>query len=188
MADERSAVASARASVAEDRSSPAGNEPFVGRADALAVIGSAITRASAGRGSLVLVAGEAGIGKTRLADEAVRSQGDDRLVLWGICSEGDGAPPYWPWTEALKPLIGSAAMPPEVVSLLPDLAPRGAKPPEAVADEIRFRAFNLVADLLDEVGRRRPVVLVLDDLHWADPSSLELLRTVTRRAGTSHFA
>ena len=174
--------------VAEDRSGPAGSDPFVGRADGLAAIRYAIARASAGRGSLVLVAGEAGIGKTRLADEAVRPHADDRLVLWGACSEGDGAPPYWPWTEALKPLIGSIALPPEVVSLFPDLAPRGARRPQAVADEIRFRAFNLVADLLDEVGRRRPVVLVLDDLHWADPSSLELLRTLARRAGTSHFA
>jgi AAA ATPase domain len=112
---------------------PAGSDPFVGRADGLAAIGSAIARAGAGRGSLVLIAGEAGIGKTRLADEAVRSHTDDRLVLWGTCSEGDGAPPYWPWTEALRPLIGSTAMPPEVISLLPELAPRGAKAPVGIA-------------------------------------------------------
>ena len=88
----------------------------------------------------------------------------------------------------MRPLIGATAMPPEVVALLPGLAPEGAVRPAAVADEIRFRAFNLVADLLDDVGRRRPVAVVLDDLHWADPSSLELLRTVARRSGTSHFA
>jgi tetratricopeptide (TPR) repeat protein len=168
----------------------AAGDPFVGRNGALATIDAAVAAAAHGRGSLVLVAGEAGIGKTRLVVEALRP-GDDRagaLVLWGSCSEGDGVPPFWPWTEALRPLIGSTAMPPEVVALLPDLAPAGAIRPEPVADEIRFRAFNLVAELLDDVGQRRPVAVVLDDLHWADPSSLELLRAVARRSGTGHFA
>ena len=162
-------------------------DPFVGRADGLATIEAAVAGASHGRGSLVLIAGEAGIGKTRLADEALRLGAEGQLVLWGSCSDGDGAPPFWPWTEALRPLIGVVAMPPEIVALLPGLAPEGATRPDEVADEIRFRAFNLVADLLDDVGRRRPVTVVLDDLHWADPSSLELLRTVARRSGTSHF-
>jgi tetratricopeptide (TPR) repeat protein len=163
-------------------------DPFVGRADGLAAIQTAVAGAATGRGSLVLIAGEAGIGKTRLASEAVRTGGQEHLVLWGSCSDGDGAPPFWPWTEALRPLIGTTALPPEVVALLPGLAPAGATPPVPVADEVRFRAFNLVADLLDDVGPRRPVVVVLDDLHWADPSSLELLRTVARRSVTSHVA
>ena len=163
------------------------SDPFVGRADGLATIEAAVAAASRGHGSLVLVAGEAGIGKTRLADQALRARDDGRLVLWGSCSEGDGAPPFWPWTEAMRPLIGAMAMPPEIVALLPGLAPEGAVRPAEGADEIRFRAFNLVADLLDDVGRRRPVAVVLDDLHWADPSSLELLRTVARRSGTSHY-
>ena len=165
----------------------ASSDPFVGRADGLATIEAAVAAASRGHGSLVLIAGEAGIGKTRLADQALRGRDDARLVLWGSCSEGDGAPPFWPWTEAMRPLIGAMAMPPEIVALLPGLAPEGAVRPAAGADEIRFRAFNLVADLLDDVGRRRPVAVVLDDLHWADPSSLELLRTVARRSGTSHY-
>jgi tetratricopeptide (TPR) repeat protein len=134
----------------------------------------------------VLISGEAGIGKTRLVSEAARALGERWLVLWGSCSDGDGAPPFWPWTEALRPLIGTTALPPEVVAVLPGLAPKGASRPEPVADEVRFRAFNLIADLLDDVGRRRPVVVVLDDLHWADPSSLELLRVVARRSVTSH--
>ncbi len=188
MADEESGVVVGPVTLTDDSSSRASSDPFVGRGDGLATIAAAVAGASRGRGSLVLIAGEAGIGKTRLADEALRSSAEGRLVLWGSCSEGDGAPPFWPWTEALKPLVGTLALPPEVVALLPDLAPEGATPPAEVADEIRFRAFNLVADLLDDVGRRRVVVVVLDDLHWADPSSLELLRTVARRAGTSHFA
>jgi hypothetical protein len=188
MADEIPVMSSGPAVVTDDSPWAPNADPFVGRGDGLVAIRAAIADAATGHGSLVLVAGEAGIGKTRLAHEAVRSQRDDCLVLWGTCSEGDGAPPYWPWTEALRPLIGSTVLPPEVVALLPDLAPHGAKVPESVPDEIRFRAFNLVADLLSEVGRRRPVVLVLDDLHWADPSSLELLRVVVRRAPSSHFA
>ncbi len=163
-------------------------DPFVGRADGLDAIAAAVTGASSGSGSLVLISGEAGIGKTRLASEAVRSGRTDLLVLWGSCSDGDGAPPFWPWTEALRPLIGTMALPPEVVAVLPGLAPEGASHPEPVADEVRFRAFNLIAELLDDVGRRRPVMVVLDDLHWADPSSLELLRTVARRSATCHFA
>ncbi|MDQ2649172.1 MAG: AAA family ATPase, partial [Actinomycetota bacterium] len=160
-------------------------EPFVGRDDGLASIAAAIAGAAVGHGSIVLITGEAGIGKTRLAEEAVRSANDDRLVLWGSCAEGDGVPPFWPWAEALRPLVGSIPMPPEVVALLPGLAPPGAvRTP--VADEIRFRAFNLVADLLDDLGRRRPLIVVLDDLHWADPSSVELLRVVARRIGTAH--
>jgi len=170
-----------------DVRAPESSDLFVGRADGLATIEAAVAAASRGHGSLVLVAGEAGIGKTRLADQALRARDDGRLVLWGSCSEGDGAPPFWPWTEAMRPLIGAMAMPPEIVALLPGLAPEGAVRPAEGADEIRFRAFNLVADLLDDVGRRRPVAVVLDDLHWADPSSLELLRTVARRSGTSHY-
>lgn len=163
-----------------------GGDPFVGRADGLATIAGAVAEAGRGRGSIVLVTGEAGIGKTRLVDEALRSREDGTLVLWGSCAEGDGVPPFWPWHDALHPLIGTTAMPPEVISLLPGLAPPGSARPVAVPDEIRFRAFNLVVDLLDDVGRRRPVAVVLDDLHWADPSSLELLRTAARRAATSH--
>jgi len=163
-------------------------DPFVGRADGLELIATAIAGASTGRGSVVLISGEAGIGKTRLAAEAVGAGGDDRLVLWGSCSDGDGAPPFWPWTEALGPLIGTAALPPEVLAVLPRLAPEGAAEPEPVADDVRFRAFHLIADLLDTVGETRPVVVVLDDLHWADPSSLELLRTVARRSATAHVA
>jgi tetratricopeptide (TPR) repeat protein len=159
----------------------------VGRAEGLAAIEQAVAGAARGRGAVVLVAGEAGIGKTRLAVEALRARPDDLLLLWGSCSDGDGAPPFWPWAEALRPLVGRRAMPPEVVALLPLLAPVGSARPEIVAHEIRFRAFNLVADLLDDLGRRRPVAVVLDDLHWVDPSSLELLRALAQRAGTSHF-
>ena len=102
------------------------SDPFVGRSDGLATIAAAVAAASSGHGSLVLLAGEAGIGKTRLADQALRPRDDGRLVLWGSCSEGDGVPPFWPWTEAMKPLIGAMAMPPEIVALLPGLAPEGA--------------------------------------------------------------
>lgn len=168
--------------------SPTDALAFVGRTDALASIEAAVAGVEHGRGSLVLISGEAGIGKSRLAERALRSGATSHLLLWGSCSDGDGTPPFWPWTEALGPLVGATALPPEVVALLPGLAPEGAAPPEPVADEVRFRAFHLVANLLDDLGRRRPVVVVLDDLHWADPSSLELLRAVVRRAPTSHFA
>ena len=83
--------------------SAAGRATFVGREYELSELHAGLAEASAGRGSLVLVVGEPGIGKTRLADafsgEARRA---GARVLWGRCWEGGGAPAYWPWVEALR--------------------------------------------------------------------------------------
>src|SRR5262245_32107322 len=103
---------------------------FVGRDAELAEIRAALDRAAAGQGGLVLLAGEPGIGKTRLADEAcdeARTRGFE--VLWGRCWEGEAAPAYLPWTQVLRALPGAvggraAALAP----VLPELgeAPRAA--------------------------------------------------------------
>ena len=80
---------------------------FVGRQRDLDELGESLAGAAAGRGSLVLVAGEPGIGKTRLADElAVRAGSLGAGVLWGTCWEGDGAPAFWPWIQALRDHAG----------------------------------------------------------------------------------
>jgi len=172
-----------------------GRGTFVGRQRDLDELGESLAGAVAGRGSLVLVAGEPGIGKTRLADElargAARSLGAG--VLWGSCWEGDGAPAFWPWIQALRDHagrrdpatlraeLGDGAA--DVARLVPGLAGRlGELPPSPALepDQARFRLFDAVAGLLKRAGEAEPLLLVLDDLHWADRSSLALLRFVAR--------
>jgi tetratricopeptide (TPR) repeat protein len=167
---------------------------FVGRERDLEELWESLLGAAAGRGSLVLVAGEPGIGKTRLADElAARAESLGAGVLWGTCWEGDGAPAFWPWIQALRDHagrrdpatlrreLGDGAA--DVARLVPGLAGRvGELPPSPALepDQARFRLFDAVAGLLKRAGETEPLLLVLDDLHWADRSSLSLLRFVTR--------
>ena len=97
---------------------------FVGRGQELGLLHDAGTAAAGGRGGLVLLGGEPGIGKSRLADEyATRVASDGALVVWGRCWELGGAPAYWPWTAALRDVIGqrSAAGADELGQLLPEL-------------------------------------------------------------------
>jgi AAA ATPase domain len=141
----------------------------------------------------VLVAGEAGIGKTTLIGEATARSG--LLVGWGACAEAERMPAFWPWTLALRGLL--SALDPtdaealtridtaELARLLPELAAAGSEVADAGvvngpsdADAARLRLFDAVARLLERLARQAPTLVVLDDLHWADESSLQLLRFV----------
>jgi tetratricopeptide (TPR) repeat protein len=166
----------------------------VGREREVEELCAAADLAFAGRGQLVLVSGEAGIGKTRLAEElGTYAHLRDALVLWGRCYEGEGAPPYWPWVQIVRayavdhdPKVLAAAMGPgaadiaQIVSVvgrrLRDLEPAPVLTPE----QARFRLFDSVTTFLVEASRREPLVLVLDDLHCADPPSLLLLEFLAR--------
>jgi len=91
-------------------SPPAGAGELVGRDGQLAVLGGAVAGAAAGRGRLVLVAGEPGIGKTRLAEEAARQAAVQGVgVVWGRCYQGEGAPPFWPWVQVVRELLADVA-------------------------------------------------------------------------------
>ena len=80
--------------------------PFVGREAELAALAADLDSAAAGRGGVVLVAGEPGIGKTRLAEElATQATAQGALVLWGRCWEGEGAPAFWPWVQVVRAYI-----------------------------------------------------------------------------------
>jgi predicted ATPase len=173
----------------EARAAVSGEAVFVGREHELRVLGERLERALAGSGSLVLVAGDPGIGKTRtLAEFALAARAGGALTLWGSSFEGDWHPPYGPWVEALGEVVRSLDPPrlrqdlgrgaPVLARLLPELGSTLGVVPAVVSlspEEERFRLFDAVAQSLVAVARRQRVVLVLDDLHWTDRDSLQLL-------------
>ncbi len=149
---------------------------LVGRDRELAQLERALADAAAGHGRLVLLAGEPGIGKSRLADEAARRSG--MRVLWGRCWEAGGAPPFWPWIQVLRAIARDVAVaaPVELSRLLPELgASTAAKQP--VADE-RFLLYDAIHRYLGAAANERPLLIVLEDLHAADAASLRVLAFV----------
>jgi DNA-binding CsgD family transcriptional regulator len=172
--------------------------PFVGREAELAALTADLDAAATGQGGVVLVGGEPGIGKTRLAEElAGQATTRGALVLWGRCWEGEGAPAFWPWVQVIRGYIENvdsaalrqdmgagaadiAQLVPSVRDRLPDLPTSPAVEPEAA----RFRLFDSMAGFL-RAAARRPLLLVLDDLHWADAPSLALLRFLSRDLETA---
>jgi eukaryotic-like serine/threonine-protein kinase len=181
----------------EARTAAGGDASFVGREPELRVLGERLERALAGTGGLVLVAGEAGIGKTRMLGEfALTARERGALTLWGSSFEGDWHPPYGPWLEVLEDAVRSLDADrlrqalgrgaPVLARLLPELGPALGDLPEVASlspEEERFRLFDAVAQFLVAVARRSPVVLVLDDLHWTDRDSLQLLAYCGRFVG-----
>ena len=171
-------------------SGPAEDRSVIGRAGELSMLESALSSADGGKGSLFLLTGEPGIGKTTLASEfADRAREAGARVLWGRSWEGTGAPAYWPWVQAIRPLLRStdpstleewlgagaadvAQMSPEIYGLFPELPAL----PERDAEAARFRLFDSTTALLANAAASQPIVLVLDDLHSADQTSLLLLR------------
>jgi len=145
-------------------------ERFVGRTDQLRRLEAVCAAALARRGGLVVVSGVAGIGKTRLCEEAADRAGRAGFtVAWGRCWPDGGAPPLWPWQSVLNQLCG-----PEAAAILDsDAGP-------ATADPERFSRFVKVGDLLGDACTRGPVLVVLDDLHTADPGAVLLARFVAR--------
>ncbi|MFC5747640.1 ATP-binding protein [Actinomadura rugatobispora] len=151
---------------------------LIGRDAPLRVLRSQIERAAASHGGLVLVTGEAGIGKTSLVGAAVGEATRRGVrVLHGACWDSDSTPGYWPWTQALRGLrrslddAGWARVAASAGGLLPALLGEDAKY-EAVDG---FRLFDAVTSVLIAASQDRPVLAVLEDLHWADAASLRLL-------------
>jgi tetratricopeptide (TPR) repeat protein len=161
-----------------DSMSPAGR--LIGRESALAAAGSVLGDALSGSGQFLMISGEAGIGKTAMLAALIDQAGPVPLVLRGFCWEGDGAPPYWPWSQVLRATGLTPAELGEAAWLLPP-APGTAEPMSAAAAaDAQFRLFGAVSRCLSELAARRPVLVVLDDLHWADEPSLRLLLFLSR--------
>ncbi|MEV0632649.1 BTAD domain-containing putative transcriptional regulator [Nonomuraea wenchangensis] len=149
--------------------------PFVGREAELSALVVAATEAAADGVRIALVTGEAGLGKSTLLEHLGRRlERDGWLVAVGHCPEVDSAPPAWAWTEALR-AVAAATSPGEYAG---DLAPllTDTEPVNADATAGRFRLRQAVWKWLATVAAtQRPVAVVLDDLHWADAATLELL-------------
>lgn len=156
---------------------PFASAAFVGRETSLADLRRVVAEAAAGHGGLVLVAGEPGIGKTSLITELV-ARCPEVHAVWGSCWEGDGAPALWPWIQLLRQLARRTPGTPAPAAILGRLVPElgEAAPAEAQLDEqTRFRLFDAVSSFLEAAATTQPLLLVLDDLHWADTSTLLLL-------------
>jgi hypothetical protein len=176
--------APAHAAANESEGGPLGPPgDFVGRQRELDQLVEGLGHAERRAGSLFLLVGEAGIGKTRLADELCELAIQRGFAThWGRCWESGGAPAYWPWTQIVSALLrDDGSLAPDAMTcarhpLAPILFPDLAGDPS----EGRFRTFRASIGLLAQATRRCPLVLVLDDLHAADQSSLLLLEFVAR--------
>lgn len=139
---------------------------LLGRDRELDALSGWLDGAGAACGRLVLVTGEAGIGKTRLAQELAGIAADrDAAVAWGRCVDTDGAPPFWPWRQVLRALHAA------------DVTAGAVESPQD-----RFRAVDAVAASVLAEAARRPLLVVLDDVHWCDEASLLVLRHLADRA------
>src|SRR5262245_24412602 len=182
-----------------DRDDPAAvlrHTPFTGRAAELARLERRLEEARVGRGGVAMLVGEPGSGKTRTLEEFVETaRAQEALVLWGRCYEGEAARPYGPFAEALaehvrradpetlRADLGPGAAP--LARLVPALKERLPDLPEPVPlqpDEELTRLIDASTQFLLAIASRTPMVLVLDDLHWADAGTVALLRHVARFA------
>ncbi|MBV8140232.1 MAG: AAA family ATPase [Deltaproteobacteria bacterium] len=170
---------------------------FVNRLRELSELRAGVQDALSGRGRLFTIVGEPGIGKSSLADEAARSGADRGAgVFWGRCWEGGGAPAYWPWIQVLRGLINDAdrinlakwlsggaseivQIVPELRDVLPELpVPRQTSLSEP--EQARFRLLISAVAFLRHAAETQPLVIVLDDLHVADSTSLMMLMALAR--------
>ncbi len=176
-----------------------GTRAFVGREGELEELTVSLDAGLMGTGTLWLLCGEPGIGKSRLAECVTTSaSAQGYLTLSGACWEAGGAPPFWPWIQALRGLVrqlddaarqrllrGREAV---VAQLLPELAerlPELPTQPPLEPEQARFRLLDAVSSLLCDAAHERPLLVLLEDLHAADPATVALLEFVAPLVGTA---
>ena len=175
---------------------------FVGRHREMDQLKALLENALSGRGGMVTLVGEPGIGKSRTSQELETYAGlRNAQVLWGRCYEGTGAPPYWPWVQAIRSYVSSrepdelrkvmgstASVIAEIVEDVRERLPETQAPSQMEdPDSARFRLFDSIATFLKNAALARPIVLILDDLHWADKPSLMLLEFIARELSGSRI-
>jgi class 3 adenylate cyclase len=196
-------AALARARAGEEGVESLAEGVFVGRESEVDRLRKALEDAFEGRGRLMMLVGEPGIGKTRTAQELgtyARVRG--ARVLVGRSYEGEGAPAYWPWLQMARAYIHDAD--PEtvvsdmgagvsdiaqVIDDLQDMIPglRTAASQSLEPEQARFRFFDSCATFLKNAAQRQPLVLFLDDLHWADAPTLRMLQFLARELSDSRL-
>jgi len=163
-----------------------GRGGFVGRRSELAALLAALAAARGGRGSVCLVRGEPGIGKTRLVEEAARrAEEAGATVVWGAAWDGGGAPAYWPWIQILRHLRGVLPEPGEALRRdLGSLWSEGAETTDEEVEARQFRRHDALRAVLATAAERAPLVVVLDDLHAADRGTVTALLFLSRSLRT----
>ena len=172
----------------------------VGREAELAALADLVGRMVNGHGAIVALVGEPGIGKSHTAKTLARRATGVR-TLWGRCNEEPGAPPYWPWLQImrvwleghdydeLQATLGAAAAPiaeilPEIRHRFRDLAPLLPTPDP---QQQRFRLFDAMTGFWKAAAATEPLLLIIDNLHWADASSLRMLEFFASEIADSHI-
>src|SRR3989442_3570111 len=167
---------------------------FVGREKEMDELRAGLEDSLSGRGRLMMLVGEPGIGKTRTSEEfATYARLRNVQVLWGRCYEVEGAPAYWPWVQiirayahehepgALRAELGSGAVHvAQIVSEVRERLPGLPEPPALGPDAARFQLFDGVSTFLRNASQGAPLMVVLDDMHWADKPSLLLLQFLAK--------
>ncbi len=169
---------------------PSDKTPFVGRGVELSQLEGYLTNAVRGQGSIAMIGGEPGVGKTRLAQElAEEARREGAIVFMGACYEVETATPFAPFVEILgatartvpkevfKEIVGDSG--PELARFYPELRvmfPDIPEPIELPAEQERRYTFNSIGRYVSRAAAVRPVMLILDDLHWADEATLQLVQ------------
>ncbi|MFC6159433.1 BTAD domain-containing putative transcriptional regulator [Kribbella jiaozuonensis] len=161
---------------------------LVGRAEELVQVRQLVGSALGGGSGVLLVEGEPGVGKTRLLEQAAAEAGArGALVVWGNCLPGDGTPSMWPWVQVVR-AIADRLSAGERETVLNDELARLLEPSDAALDgqlppgsSAQFRLAESVVAMTGKVSARQPVLIVIDDLQWADVASLDLFTHLVDR-------
>lgn len=166
---------------------------LLGREEEQRAIRQALGALHDGRGQVVLLSGEPGIGKSALARWTAAQARDAGVPAhFGFAWEAGDAPPYWPWTQCLRSLLDGQDLPPRLGArlsqLLPELAPEDDEAASRLQpDQARFQLLEAVRSLLAQRAAEQPFALVLEDLHAADRESLFLLQHVCQHAAQAGY-
>lgn len=181
-------------------SSPTQPLALVGRKHEIGILNEALEQIISGRGQVILLAGEPGAGKTRLAEELTGHANTLHIQsTWGRCYPGAGAPAFWPWIQVLRTLLnrsdpallrtcmGDGAR--DIAQILPELRQWWSDLPPVMleGDTARFRLYDSMTAFLRNLADDHPLLIVLDDLQWADHSSLLLLEFLAREIQASRL-